>query len=114
MKKLVTILAGLGAVLFMPELLAADESLTDRVTAWTASLGAFGTFFRLVVGFTGAIFAFGGILGLKKYADDSRQNPLMKPVIMFVAGALALGFVGLTGAISQEVTGKDADDAVLD
>jgi hypothetical protein len=113
MKKILVTLLGLGAVLAMPELLAADEDLTGAVGRWTGHLNAFGGLFKIVVGFAGAIFAFMGIVGLKKYADDSRQNPLMKPMIMFLAGAAALGFVGITGMLSKTVTTEDQESSVL-
>jgi len=114
MKKILIALASMAALIFMPELLAAsDVGLTTRIASWTGSLNSVGGFFRIIVGFAGAVFAFMGIVGLKKYADDSRQNPLMKPVIMFIAGAFALGFVAFTGTLSQTATETDQESSVL-
>lgn len=105
MKNILITLMGMLAVLVMPDLMAAtDDNLVKRIEDWTKSLGAVGKLFIIVVGFAGAIFAFMGIIGLKKYAEDARQNPLMKPLIMFVAGAFALGFIGFTGMLSTTAT----------
>ncbi len=113
-KKLILLIGTITSMLFMPELLAEAESIDDQIGSWTDTLTSAGGLFNVAVGFGGAIFAFMGIIGLKKYADDNRQNPLMKPLIMFFAGALALGFSGLTGKLATSGTGgEDGSEKVF-
>ena len=99
---------------FTPDLFAATGSADIDAAAvdLTATTKAVGSLFGWVVAFAGGIFAFLGIVGLKKYADDSRQNPLMKPMIMFVAGSLALGFTVFTGMLTKTTTdsGQENED----
>jgi amino acid transporter len=102
--KIIMAIVAITAMVLMPELLAADN-LDTTMGKWEATLTAAGGLFKVAVGFAGAIFAFLGIIGLKKYADDARQNPLMKPLIMFCAGALALGFTAFTGQLGTTGTG---------
>lgn len=115
MKKILIGLATVSALVLMPELLAAatDKDLTARIGSWTDTFNSVGGFFKIIVGFAGAIFAFMGIVGLKKYADDARQNPLMKPLIMFIAGALALGFVAFTTTLAQTAVEENDEGSIL-
>ncbi len=91
---------------FTPDLFAATGSADIDAAAvdLTNTTKAVGSLFGWVVAFAGGIFAFLAIVALKKYADDSRQNPLMKPMIMFVAGSLALGFTVFTGMLTKTTT----------
>ena len=93
-----------------PDLFAASKDIDEAAVDLTNTTKAVGSLFAWVVAFAGGIFAFLGIVGLKKYADDSRQNPLMKPLLMFVAGSLALGFTTLTGMLTQTTTGADQEN----
>ena len=92
------------AIGFAPDLFAATTKIDDVATNLTGTTKAVGSLFGWIVAFAGGIFAFLGIVGLKKYADDARQNPLMKPLIMFIAGSLALGFTVFTGILTQTTT----------
>ena len=105
---LITVLA----LSFAPDLLAASGSvdIDEAAKDLTNTTKAVGSLFGWVVAFLGGIFAFLGIVGLKKYADDSRQNPLMKPFIMFAAGSLALGFTVFTGMLTKTTTNSDQEN----
>tara|TARA_B100000073_G_scaffold343304_1_gene347875 strand:+ start:213 stop:569 length:357 start_codon:yes stop_codon:yes gene_type:complete len=95
---------------FAPDLFAASADIDEAAVDLTNTTQAVGSLFGWVVAFAGGIFAFLGIVGLKKYADDSRQNPLMKPMIMFVAGSLALGFTVFTGMLTKTTTNSDQEN----
>jgi amino acid transporter len=102
-KQIITIIAIVLSILFIPDIFAADK-IDDVAVNLTNSTKAVGSLFGWIVAFAGGIFAFLGIVGLKKYADDARQNPLMKPLIMFIAGSLALGFTVFTGILTKTTT----------
>ena len=95
---------------FAPDLFAGSADIDTAAKDLTETTKAVGSLFGWVVAFAGGIFAFLGIVGLKKYADDSRQNPLMKPMIMFVAGSLALGFTVFTGMLTKTTTDSDQEN----
>jgi len=95
---------------FAPDLFAASADIDEAAKDLTDTTKAIGSLFGWVVAFAGGIFAFLGIVGLKKYADDSRQNPLMKPMIMFVAGSLALGFTVFTGMLTKTTTNSEQEN----
>ena len=97
---------------FAPDLFAENttKDIDGAAADLTGTTKAVGSLFGWVVAFAGGIFAFLGIVGLKKYADDSRQNPLMKPMIMFVAGSLALGFTVFTGMLTKTTTAADQEN----
>jgi uncharacterized membrane protein len=82
--------------------------LSDRIDNAAKSVQAGGSLFVWIVGAAGIILLFMGIMGLKKYADDQRQNPLMKPMIYMVAGALMSGFTTFRNILTSTSTGSDA------
>lgn len=96
----------LGAILvMMPDLMAAGSTggvvtLKDQTGNITEDVKGAGSLFRWIVALVGAFFAFGGIMGLKKYADDPRSNPIMKPLLMTLCGGAALGFGAFTEILS--------------
>ena len=112
-KGLFIVLLTILTLSFAPDLFAANGSVDIDAAAvdLTNTTKAVGSLFGWVVAFAGGIFAFLGIVGLKKYADDSRQNPLMKPMIMFVAGSLALGFTVFTGMLTKTTTDSEQENA---
>ena len=109
-KGLFIVLLSILTLSFAPDLFAASADIDEAAADLTKSTQAVGSLFGWVVAFAGGIFAFLGIVGLKKYADDSRQNPLMKPMIMFVAGSLALGFTVFTGMLTKTTTNSDQEN----
>ena len=109
-KGLFIVLLSILTLSFAPDLFAASADIDAAAQDLTKTTQAVGSLFGWVVAFAGGIFAFLGIVGLKKYADDSRQNPLMKPMIMFVAGSLALGFTVFTGMLTKTTTDSDQEN----
>jgi amino acid transporter len=109
-KKIITVIAIALSILLIPDLVAATEKVDDVAKNLTGSVIAIGSLFGWIVAFAGGIFAFLGIVGLKKYADDARQNPLMKPLIMFIAGSLALGFTVFTGILTKTVVDEEQEN----
>ncbi len=109
-KGLFIVLLSILTLSFAPDLFAASADIDEAAVDLTNTTKAVGSLFGWVVAFAGGIFAFLGIVGLKKYADDSRQNPLMKPMIMFAAGSLALGFTVFTGMLTQTTTGTGQEN----
>lgn len=101
-------------VIISPTLLAADApTLGAQITEVQKDVQATGSLFRWIVALVGAFFVFGGINGLKKYSDDPRSNPLMKPLIMTICGGLALGFGAFTEMLAGSATGSDVDNAEI-
>tara|TARA_B100002019_G_scaffold285535_1_gene294644 strand:+ start:282 stop:650 length:369 start_codon:yes stop_codon:yes gene_type:complete len=87
----------------------AAESLQDRFKSWGEEVFVFGDLLMIIIGVAGVILLFMGGIGLKKYADNSQQNPLMKPMIFFVAGGIMTGFTAFQGLLSESVTGEEID-----
>ncbi len=94
-------------VLFTPELLAEVTTVGGQLDAIKDDVASTGSLFRWIVALVGAFFVFGGINGLKKYSDDPRSNPLMKPLIMTLCGGLALGFSAFTNMLAGTTTGVE-------
>lgn len=109
-KTLLTILVAVLATVISPELLAETAKVDDVANNLTDTTKAVGSLFGWIVALAGGFFGFLGIVGLKKYAEDSRQNPLMKPLIMFVAGSLALGFTTFTGILTKTTTDSEQEN----
>lgn len=65
-----------------------------------------GSFLLIIIAVLGVIVLLNGALGLKKYADDSRSNPLMKPLLYFAVGAILTGFSAFQGMLGKSATGK--------
>lgn len=104
------IIAIIPLIIFAPDLLAATSSsgvstIGDQLKNVKEDVSQTGSLFRWIVALVGAFFVFGGINGLKKYSDDPRSNPLMKPLIMTLCGGLALGFGAFTNMLSSSATG---------
>ena len=88
----------------------ADEgTIGARLDAGAKSLSSFGDFIMLAVGVTGVLICFMGAWGLKQYADDSRSNPLTKPLMYFLAGAIMTGFAAWQNVLGKTVTGSESD-----
>ena len=109
-KTLLTILVSVLALVVSPDLLAETAKIDDVATNLTDTTKAVGSLFGWIVALAGGFFGFLGIVGLKKYAEDSRQNPLMKPLIMFGAGSLALGFTAFTGILTKTTTDTEQEN----
>jgi amino acid transporter len=109
-KTFITVVFAMLALIIVPDLFAEAIKIDDVANNLTGTTKAIGSLFGWVVAFSGGVFAFLGIVGLKKYADDARQNPLMKPLIMFVAGSLALGFTVFTGILTKTTTDSEQEN----
>src|SRR5690554_5007300 len=100
----------LSSCLFLYSLsLHSADSIGDRLGKIGEELFTFGSFFMLIIGVAGVIFMFLGGMGLKKYADDSRSNPLGRPMIYFLAGALLTGITTFQQMLSKTITGDEED-----
>ena len=89
--------------------IAGDAGIGDRLSSAAGEVGIFGDLLMIIIGVAGVILLFMGGIGLKKYADNSQQNPLMKPMIFFVAGGIMTGFTAFQGLLSESVTGEEID-----
>lgn len=96
-----------------PTLMAEVATVGDHLGKVQEDVQATGSLFRWIVALVGAFFVFGGINGLKKYSDDPRSNPLMKPLIMTICGGLALGFGAFTNMLSGTATGIEQENAEI-
>lgn len=101
------------ALLLMASAIPAANAGTvgGQITSVAGEVGAFGNFLMIVIGVAGVVLMFLGAMGLKKYGEDSRSNPLMKPMIFFLAGALMTGFGAFQGMLSTSITGEDVDES---
>ena len=112
MKKINAILLSLFVMIMTSPLALATETLDERINEGAKVVQAGGNFMIWVVGAAGIVLLFLGIMGLKKYADDSRQNPLMKPMIYLIAGAAMSGFTVFRNILTATATGEDAASKV--
>lgn len=103
-------IAILPFIMFAPELFAAVQTIGGHLDKVQDDVSATGSLFRWIVALVGAFFVFGGINGLKKYSDDPRSNPLMKPLIMTLCGGLALGFGAFTNMLAGSATGIEQEN----
>ncbi len=108
--KMLKLLAVSSTVLFAPELFAAVSTVGGQLDNVVQDVESTGALFRWIVALVGAFFVFGGINGLKKYADDPRSNPLMKPLIMTLCGGLALGFGAFSDMLAGTTTGSEKEN----
>jgi hypothetical protein len=83
--------------------------LSERINNASKSVEAGGNLAVWLVGAAGIVLLFMGIMGLKKYADDARSNPLMKPMIYILAGGLMTGFTAFRNILANTATGEDSD-----
>lgn len=106
----------LGVIAISPTLLAeTTATIGDQLDNVQKDVRATGSLFRWIVALVGAFFVFGGINGLKKYSDDPRSNPLMKPLIMTICGGLALGFGAFTTMLAGSATGEaDGNEEIFE
>lgn len=109
-KNIIASIVALSTMVFTSSVLAANETLGKRIDVGNESIASFGNMMMLVVGVGGVLILFLGAWGLKQYADDSRSNPLMKPMLYFIAGAILTGFTAWKAILSQTVTGSDASN----
>jgi hypothetical protein len=89
----------------------AGATVGEQLTKINSTVEAGGSLLLWVVGIAGIALIFMGIMGLKKYADDARSNPLMKPMIYLVAGGLMSGFTAIQTMFAETVTGAPKDAA---
>jgi hypothetical protein len=87
------------------------DTVGGQLKKINTTVEAGGNLLMWVVGVAGIGLMFMGIMGLKKYADDARSNPLMKPMIYLVAGGMMSGFTVLQSMFSETVTGTATDNA---
>ena len=115
MKKLINNIfsktVGIGIVLLSSvSAIAGDAGIGDRLSSAAGEVGIFGDLLMIIIGVAGVILLFMGGIGLKKYADNSQQNPLMKPMIFFVAGGIMTGFTAFQSMLSTSLTGSSGDE----
>ena len=97
-----------AVIVMAPDLMAAagntvNGSIEDQTGNLVGDVKGVGSLFRWIVALVGGFFAFSGIMGLKKYADDPRSNPINAPLIKTLCGGLALGFGVFTEILSGTV-----------
>lgn len=109
MKMLKRLMLGLSTIFASASTFAAGsaETVGDRLDAASATVYSLGNFALVGVGAAGILILFLGIWGMKKYADDSRSNPLAKPLLYLVAGGLMTGFSAFQATLSNTATGSD-------
>lgn len=86
-----------------------DKTVGQQIGSIGGEVGIFGNFMLLIIAVVGVVVLLSGAMGLKKYADDSRSNPLMKPLIYFIVGGILTGFSAFQGMLGKSATGEIDD-----
>jgi hypothetical protein len=114
MKKVMHKFMGMTALMLSPTLVLAADTVGQRVDAVNQSVQTFAGLGYIVAFVLGLFLGINGLMKIKAYADNPQQNPLTKPLIYCVAGAMLMGFTVWNGIISETIAGDDGSSQTLE
>lgn len=100
---------GVGSV-FAP--MAFASGVGGRLQSFMDDLGILGDFIYVVAFIVGILLFFNGLMKIKAWSDNPQQNPILKPLIYAIVGALMMGLTAYVTLVSETVVGEGPTNTV--